>query len=117
MYAFGTRFRQQPFANPFQGFNPSALQNEVLDDPQMVYGAFRSGLGAPAGSRFGQYADQWMRDLYPEFQGQMAMGQTAPDLPFWQYAQQQFGRLQGDYNLAASQQRSPVRRTRLLTRY
>ena len=117
-YNFGQRPQQQrAFTNPFTGFNPSPLQNEVMNDPQFVYGAFRSGLGAPSGSRFGQYADQWMRDLYPEYQGNLVMGNAAPDLPFWQYAQQNFGRLQNDYGLAASRQRSPVRRTRLLTRY
>lgn len=117
MYAFGTRFNQSPGRNPFTGFNPSPLQNEILDDPQYVQGAFTSGLGLPAQSRFGRFAENWIRSLYPEFQGRLATGGLQADLPFWQYAQQQFGRMQNEYNLSASQQRSPVRRTRLLTRY
>ena len=103
-----------PFTNPMWS-NLSPVQEEYYrTTPAAVMGAWSNALRQyNGGSRWQQFADQWARDLYGEYQGVAGFN---PEQSFAQYLSSQAQRLPGEYKQAQGT-RPITRPTRYLRRY
>lgn len=115
IYAYGSRgfgdLNYNPFSAP-QWQNLSPAQEEYYrSEPNAVFGAFDRGLSpAGYGNRFTDFANQWVRKMYGQYQGDVGFD---PELSFVSYLQQRQPRLRSDY-IQSLGTRPIVRPTRIV---